>query len=325
MPEKTIYKIAKWRETFETADSRRFRSLPWISMPTNLGSNGCQMLADAHQDGAAEVYGIWCILVAIASQAPERGVLATSRGVPYTFDRLAALSQGMASADQFERLFEWASKAEIGWLETWDGIPDQSSPGQHPDSNQSGQQTPPSRHPVDTQSSPSRHLGNTQTTDLTDLTDLTDGRTDDGEKPPVAPVRAVRAVRPVDVGKVWEALRAKSKSIAGRVQPGHGKLSLANYELVVKTAAIAAAYPDLRDSIMAIVVQIEERTLRGEVIRRPWGYLKSELIRVCKAAGLNFDAQWKAITMPPTNQPSSKSAAKAEKNSPSAPPGDDNA
>jgi hypothetical protein len=36
----TIYRIAKWTETFETAESRRHRILTWVSLPIGFDSSG---------------------------------------------------------------------------------------------------------------------------------------------------------------------------------------------------------------------------------------------------------------------------------------------
>jgi len=111
-----VYQLAKWSETFEKSESRRYKVLTWVSIPNDLGCNGIQTLVENVGDEAAELYGVWCALVAIASKAPRRGVLASSNGKPYTFRRLASLSQGLASEDQFKRLFEVVAAPEIGWL-----------------------------------------------------------------------------------------------------------------------------------------------------------------------------------------------------------------
>lgn len=111
----TVYRIAKWNETFETADSRRHKKLAWVSLPINLQSNGYQSLIDQHPDDAPALYGAWCALVAIAAQCPERGVLATSRGEPITPERCARMTY--MPVEPFCKLFEWASSPGVRWLE----------------------------------------------------------------------------------------------------------------------------------------------------------------------------------------------------------------
>ena len=109
-----IYRIAKFDETFTRAEGRKLKNLPWVSMPTNLNSNGYLSMLDEFEEGAASIYGCWCALVAIAATCTFRGVLATSRGGPLKPSRIARMSGFPVS--ELEKLFAWASMPEIGWL-----------------------------------------------------------------------------------------------------------------------------------------------------------------------------------------------------------------
>ena len=106
----SVWRIAKWSETFETSDSRTYKSLPWVSVPTTLCSNGYQSLVEEFGADAPAVYGAWNAMVAVASKCPVRGTLATSKGVAYSLERI--IREAYMHPDClpiFQRLVEWAS------------------------------------------------------------------------------------------------------------------------------------------------------------------------------------------------------------------------
>lgn len=111
----SVYRIAKWNEIYETADSRRHKRLEWVSMPVGFNSNGYQSMLDEFGQEAAAVYGAWCALVSLAATAPERGLLATSKGEGWSPARIARMTY--LSTEVFEKLIPWASSQPIGWLE----------------------------------------------------------------------------------------------------------------------------------------------------------------------------------------------------------------
>lgn len=137
-----VYRISQWASTFETADSRKHKSLSWVSLPIDRQSNGYQSLIDHFGDEAAAIYGAWCVLVGIAASCPERGTLACSRGNGMSITRIARMAHMPESV--FKKLFEWAIREEIGWLETVvdatekpQPVDDQSSTSQQLVDNQS--------------------------------------------------------------------------------------------------------------------------------------------------------------------------------------------
>lgn len=136
-----IYRIAKWQETFEKSDSKRYRSLTWVSLPVGFTSNGYHALIDEFEGEAPAIYGAWCALLSIAAQAPTRGTLASSKQVGYSLDRIAAETRMPKSV--FEKLFAWALREDVCWLEVI---------------------ATPDRKPVDTLQSPERHPSVTQQT-----------------------------------------------------------------------------------------------------------------------------------------------------------------
>jgi hypothetical protein len=110
----TIYEIAKWSEVFETAESRRHKSLSWVSFPIKTSSSGYQSMLDEFGDDAAAIYGAWCALVAFAAQQSPRGRLCNSQGKPVSFTVLVRFSGFPQSL--FERLLDWAKRDEVRWL-----------------------------------------------------------------------------------------------------------------------------------------------------------------------------------------------------------------
>ncbi len=110
-----IYRIAKWKETFEVSESRRHKVLYWVSVPNNMSSNGYVEMINHFGQDAPAMYGAWIALVMIASHGTVRGLLCSSRGIGYTVARLSQLSHFPNSV--FEKLIPWASSPEVGWLE----------------------------------------------------------------------------------------------------------------------------------------------------------------------------------------------------------------
>lgn len=114
MTTQIIYKIVAWNETFETAESRKHKSLSWVSMPIDRQSSGYQSMIDHFGDDAPAIYGAWCAMVSIAAACPTRGTLASSKGEPYSIRRIARMAH--MPEKPFEQLFHWAIQPNVGWL-----------------------------------------------------------------------------------------------------------------------------------------------------------------------------------------------------------------
>ena len=115
MDKSAVYKVAKWSETYETADSRKHKRLSWVSVPIAFYSNGYATMVEEFGDEAPAIYGAWIALVLIAAECSNRGVLCSSKGIPMTSNRMAMRSQFPASV--FEKLIAWAESELVGWLE----------------------------------------------------------------------------------------------------------------------------------------------------------------------------------------------------------------
>jgi hypothetical protein len=155
----TVYRIAKWTETFERAESRKLKQLTWIAMPVGFSSTGYQaMLEDFDAERAPAIYGAWCALCAYAASCHVRGTLGNSRGIPLKISHVARIT-GFAES-VFRDLFAWASREDIGWLEAVpageiaqeiadqaEKLRDSSTSGESPDNPPTPQGNPPSTRP----------------------------------------------------------------------------------------------------------------------------------------------------------------------------------
>ena len=124
----SILCVSRWSEVFETAESRRHRTLIWIAVPVSFNSTGLQRLLDEFEPvKAAALYGCWNALLKVAATAPQRGVLAGQKGESYSAGRLARLSG--FPRELFEELIPWC--VEVGWLvdaQATTGLPDLTGP-----------------------------------------------------------------------------------------------------------------------------------------------------------------------------------------------------
>lgn len=140
-----VLRVCRWSEVFETAKSRGYANLPWISVPTGFNSTGLQCLLDSFDPReAAALYGAWVALLKVAATAPVRGVLAGRNGEQYTSRRIARLS-GFMDAGLFDELIRWALNGNeagcFAWLE-WVAL-DEAKPDQVPDESPTGPQQDP--------------------------------------------------------------------------------------------------------------------------------------------------------------------------------------
>lgn len=106
--------ISKWSTVFERAESRKLKTLSWVSLPITVSSNGFQAMLDEFGDDAPAIYGAWCALLSVAAQTNARGVLANGRGNPLKTSHIARLTGFPQSV--FEKLIEWAVNPEVAWL-----------------------------------------------------------------------------------------------------------------------------------------------------------------------------------------------------------------
>ncbi len=107
-----LYRIKDWAKNFETAQSRRYKSLSWVAIPNKHDGMRFRRLM-AREDGPS-VFGAWMLIVQVASKCSPRGILA-SDGKPLEPIDLH-FKTGVAES-VFKLAFEVLSTPEIGWIE----------------------------------------------------------------------------------------------------------------------------------------------------------------------------------------------------------------
>lgn len=120
------YSIKGWNKTFETSDSKRYKNLPWISVPTKQDGKGRRRLVRL-PNGAA-LFGAWVAMTQVAAKCPTRGVLADEEG-PLDANDLEMITD--IPAELFDELFHVLTSVDqkIGWLEQIDWFPPGCDPG----------------------------------------------------------------------------------------------------------------------------------------------------------------------------------------------------
>lgn len=120
------YRVKHWDQHFEKAQTRNVRLCTWVPVPNKHDGKGYRRLIRA-KDGES-LYGVWILILQIASKCPVRGTLVDLDGQALTPADMADKT-GVK-----EKLFETALKLlcskEIDWMEQIDAI----STSQHADS-----------------------------------------------------------------------------------------------------------------------------------------------------------------------------------------------
>ncbi len=242
-----VWRIAKWTETFETSDSRNYKSLPWVSVPTTLCSNGYQSLVEEFGAEAPAIYGAWNAMVAVASKCPVRGTLATSKGVAYSLERI--IREAYMHPDClpiFQKLVDWASTEAVGWIE------DATLPV------------------VNASTTPQQSLGEAPTEP-----NLTDNQSE----------RSIDTARIFGGNEItvdeWKVIEPRLKAIRKAIQPDERRtLKEADEELIIATAAIEhRAGLQLIDSIL--------KSMREVKVQKPFAYFRRSFINTCTAVGFD--------------------------------------
>jgi hypothetical protein len=111
----TIYRIAKWEESYESADSRKISGpLSWIRFKTKQDGSGYRRIIS--QPDNCEIFSAWIAMVQISAKLPKelRGSLVSSDSRPLDVDDLAGMSGFPPKI--FVRALEFLSSQKMGWL-----------------------------------------------------------------------------------------------------------------------------------------------------------------------------------------------------------------
>lgn len=287
----TIYRIAKWEQVFERAESRKLKQLTWIAMPTGFGSNGYQSMLEEFGTDAAAMYGAWCVLVNYAASCHVRGLLATSRGIPLKLQVIARVTG--FPVEFFERLVAWASRADIGWLECVsadecsrvlektlekDSVCEVS--GESPDEPLTSQGKPPYTRPNRTE--PNKTLHNPTTPNRTEP-----DRTGHERARPVVDWSARWSAANVEVG-----FFERVAEVAKRLSQLKTRL---DREFIWQVAWVGCEFD--RD---AVNDACDRCRIPGEVLK-PKQYLGAVMVKLCERNGEHWDVLKKLV--PPCPPP----------------------
>lgn len=108
---RTFYRVCRWDEEYENAQSRPLRFLRWLPAPIRIGTSDYAELLD-HKDGLA-FYGLWRSLTELAAQCQPRGSLLKEGGYPHTQKSIAlTLRCSIEILQESIKMF-----LHLGWLE----------------------------------------------------------------------------------------------------------------------------------------------------------------------------------------------------------------
>ena len=127
------YHIKQWDTLYETAETRKIRTLSYYAKSNKLVGEGIGLTLA--QDDNVALLGTWVLIEALASTAPrdQRGWLVRN-GTALTPPRMAALTR--VEAKHFVRALEFFCRPEVAWLEQIELPGD--SPGEIPKEPKNG-------------------------------------------------------------------------------------------------------------------------------------------------------------------------------------------
>ena len=108
-----MYVIKQWAKHFENNRSREVQKPSWVAQPNSHDTSGYRALV-SRPDGPA-LYGVWCVLVQIASRCRPHGCLVKENGTPHTAESIA-LRSGMP-VELVTKCLETIQLPEIDWVE----------------------------------------------------------------------------------------------------------------------------------------------------------------------------------------------------------------
>ena len=109
----TLFSIRDWNKDFETAGTRKLKSLSWVKFSNEHDKIKWRRMVQADRTGS--VFGCFAAAAEVASKMPERGVLANSDG-PLTPSDLE-LATGLSAESMVNMLSILSDpQLKIGWI-----------------------------------------------------------------------------------------------------------------------------------------------------------------------------------------------------------------
>ena len=257
--------ISKWSSVFERAESRKLKTLSWVSLPITVSSNGFQAMLDEFGDEAPAIYGAWCALLSVAAQTNERGVLANGRGIPLKTSHIARLTGFPQSV--FERLIDWASSPEVGWLVEADSDPDP----QFTDSNEDQGDVGGSSGEIPT------HKTHPHPSEQ-DKTSSIPSSSDGPDRPPIDGLEGLRE-KFFDLDFDLDELDRRDRQFRRVSQTSKSSLESRLVICVILLSATVAP---------TLSVDLSQR-LRDSDIRKPPSYVKTSITKALDGSGVNAE------------------------------------
>ncbi|MFT5327491.1 MAG: hypothetical protein ACI8P0_005383 [Planctomycetaceae bacterium] len=109
---KMRYRIRRWDELFENAQSRKTKTTSWVPVRNKHDGKSFRRVM-ALPNGPA-IYAAWILTLQVASKCPKRGVLADADG-PLTAEDLSVKTDCPESL--FDEVFAELTSEKISWLE----------------------------------------------------------------------------------------------------------------------------------------------------------------------------------------------------------------
>lgn len=106
------YLIRDWNEHFETAESRKLKKLSWVALPNKHDGKSFRRLM--RMDDGMATYGVWVLIVQVASKCPKRGLLVDADG-PLSAEDIA--DKTGVPEQLVSRALEVLSSERIKWIE----------------------------------------------------------------------------------------------------------------------------------------------------------------------------------------------------------------
>jgi hypothetical protein len=108
-----MWHVKDWERIYEKAQSKKCTRLNWVAIPNRHDTDGYTRLIE-HEHGALH-YGVWVLMVEVASKCSPRGTLVASNGEAHTAESLARITR--VAARVFQEAIPRFLSTEIGWLE----------------------------------------------------------------------------------------------------------------------------------------------------------------------------------------------------------------
>jgi len=104
-----LYAVTDWSETYESAESKRYKRLPWMKLSAD-SEDDLLDLQDAFGDEAPAAFGCWTSIRLVATQSSTRGLLGDTHGKAYSPQRIATKAKMPLALT--EKVLSWGEQSQ---------------------------------------------------------------------------------------------------------------------------------------------------------------------------------------------------------------------